>query len=145
MTEPAMIEEAISPLLSDTSILVANLMAKIESIDEFKNRNCIKVVCDLNDHAMFFSREPIPTEHLSDKFLAFKQVCVIPFKRDFLLEYIGLEPTPTEITESIDMLRVLEHGYKVKMVRTEFVSHAVDTAEDLSNVEAIMKLKIVSH
>ena len=54
MTEPAMIEEAISPLLSDTSILVANLMAKIESIDEFKNRNCIKVVCDLNEHAKFF-------------------------------------------------------------------------------------------
>ena len=63
-------------------------MAKIESIDEFKNRNCIKVVCDLNDHAVF--SRPIPTEHLSDKFLAFKQVCVIPFKRDFLLEYIGL-------------------------------------------------------
>lgn len=141
MTEPGMIEEAVSPLLSNDSVLVSNLMARIESIDEFNDRNCIKVVCDLNDNAMFLSREPIPTSQGKEISDAFKQVCVIPFKRDFLLKYIGLEPTQFEIIESIDMLRVLEHGYKVKMVRTEFPSHAVDTAEDLIKVEALMKSK----
>ena len=68
-----------------------------------------------------------------------KQVCVIPFKRDFLIEYTKLEPTPLEIAESVDMMTVLEHGYKVKMVPTKHKTYAVDTIEDLIKVEKLMK------
>ena len=68
-----------------------------------------------------------------------KQVCVIPFRRDFLLEYIRLEPTPLEISESVDMLRILEHGMNVHMVPTKYDTYAVDTHEDLVKVEQLMK------
>jgi 3-deoxy-manno-octulosonate cytidylyltransferase (CMP-KDO synthetase) len=68
-----------------------------------------------------------------------KQVCIIPFKRDFLLEYTSLKPTPLEISESVDMLRVLEHGLKVKMVPTKHQTHAVDTEDDLKKVEKMMR------
>ena len=68
-----------------------------------------------------------------------KQVCIIPFRRDYLLEYTRLKPTPLEIIESVDMLRVLEHGQKVKMVATRFDTRAVDTPEDLQRVERLMR------
>jgi len=68
-----------------------------------------------------------------------KQICVIPFKRKFLLEYTKLPPTPLEIAESVDMNRVLEHGMKVKMVPTKHKTYAVDTKEDLNKVEKLMK------
>ena len=69
----------------------------------------------------------------------YKQVCIIPFRREFLLEYVKMETTPLEIAESIDMLRLLEHGYRVRMVETEYDTHAVDTPEDLRLVEQMME------
>jgi 3-deoxy-manno-octulosonate cytidylyltransferase (CMP-KDO synthetase) len=67
-----------------------------------------------------------------------KQVCIIPFKRDFLLRYTSLNPTPLEIAESVDMMRVLENGFKVRMIPTKYESHAVDTIGDLKYVEKLM-------
>jgi 3-deoxy-manno-octulosonate cytidylyltransferase (CMP-KDO synthetase) len=139
MTHPDMIEEAVLPMINNSSIHVTNLLGQIKDITEFEDRNCIKVVCDLNGNAMYFSREPIPTRCKIDKIPMGKQVCIIPFRRDYLLEYTRLEPTPLEIAESIDMMRILEHGMKVKMVPTKHDSQAVDTLEDLKKVELLMK------
>ena len=68
-----------------------------------------------------------------------KQVCIIPFKRDFLIKFNSWKQTPLEIIESIDMLRVLEYGNKVKMVFTKYDTYSVDTKEDLEKVEKKMK------
>ena len=138
MIHPDMISEAVSPMLDDSKILITNLLGKIKSNEEFENPNCIKVVCDLNSNALYFSREPIPTRAKGDAIPMGKQICVIPFRRDFLIEYNGLEPTPLEIAESVDMMRVLEHGLKVRMVPTHYNTHAVDTEEDLIKVELLM-------
>jgi len=143
MTHPDMITEAVTPMLDDPNILVVNLLGNIGSVDEFEDRNCIKVVCDLQSNAIFFSREPIPTRCMTDDIPMLKQVCIIPFRRDFLLEYTAMEPTPLEIAESVDMMRVLENGKKVLMVPTNHNTHAVDTFEDLKKVEGIMGLKLV--
>ncbi len=139
MIHPDMISEAISPMLDDSEILITNLLGKIESKEEFEDRNCIKVVCDLNNNALYFSREPIPTRSEEDTNPMGKQICVIPFQRDFLLKYNKLETTPLEIAESVDMMRVLEHGMKVKMVPTNYNTYAVDTEKDLIKVERIIK------
>jgi 3-deoxy-manno-octulosonate cytidylyltransferase (CMP-KDO synthetase) len=141
MTHPNMIIEAVTPMLDDPGILVTNLLGNIENIEEFEDRNCIKVVCDLNSDALCFSREPIPTRKYG-KVEMKKQVCIIPFRREFLLRYISLEPTPLEIAESIDMMRVLEHGQKVRMIPTSYNTFAVDTAEDLKRVEELMQIII---
>ena len=138
MTHPNMIAEAVTPMLKDPEILVTNLLGDIDSEEEFKDRNCIKVVCDLDGNALYFSREPIPTRKFG-KVTMKKQVCIIPFTRDFLLEYTSLNPTPLEIAESIDMMRVLEYGFKVYMTPTKHSTHAVDTKEDLKLVEKLMK------
>ena len=139
MTHPDMIFEAIAPMLSDESINVVNLFAEINTIEEFEDRNCIKVVCDLESNALFFSREPIPTRSKTDNIKMTKQVCIIPFKRDYLIEYTKLSPTPLEIAESVDMMRVIEHGMKVRMAPTKFNTHAVDTPDDLQKVALLMQ------
>ena len=138
MTVPEMIDEAVQPMLNDSSIQVVNLMGKIQSLEEFENPNCIKGVCDLQSNALYFSREPIPTLSKISSPPMMKQICIIPFRRNFLLEYLKMEPTPLEIAESVDMMRILEHGSKVHMVLTENSTHAVDTEEDLILVEQLM-------
>lgn len=139
MTHPDMITEAVTPMLENPEIVVTNLMGDIKSEEEFDDRNCIKVVCDLESNALCFSREPIPTRRFGNVSMK-KQVCVIPFTREFLLQYTRLSPTPLEIAESIDMMRVLEHGLKVHMVRTSHISYAVDTVEDLKRVKGLMTI-----
>jgi 3-deoxy-manno-octulosonate cytidylyltransferase (CMP-KDO synthetase) len=138
MTHPEMIMEAVTPMLSDPEILITNLLGDIDTVEEFEDRNCIKVVCDQQSNAIYFSREPIPTRSKIDNIQMKKQVCIIPFTRKFLLEYTDMNPTPLEITESVDMIRILEHGLNVRMVPTKFNTQAVDTVEDLLKVEKLM-------
>jgi 3-deoxy-manno-octulosonate cytidylyltransferase (CMP-KDO synthetase) len=139
MTHPDMIAEAVQPLLDDSDVQVVNLLGQIKDIAEFEDRNCIKVVCDLNLNAMYFSREPIPTRCKVNEISMGKQVCIIPFRRDYLLEYTRLAPTPLEVVESVDMMRILEHGMKVRMAPTKHNTQAVDTLDDLKKVECLMR------
>ena len=139
MTHPGMIEEAVRPMLDDPAVQVVNLLGQIRDTVEFEDRNCIKVVCDLQGNALYFSREPIPTRAKVATIPMGKQVCIIPFRRDFLLEYTRMQPTPLEIAESVDMMRILEHGMKVKMAPTRYQTFAVDTEADRARVEAYMK------
>jgi 3-deoxy-manno-octulosonate cytidylyltransferase (CMP-KDO synthetase) len=139
MTHPDMIDEAVQPLAEHPDVQVVNLLGKIKDAAEFEDRNCIKVVCDLNLNALYFSREPIPTRCKAENIPMGKQVCIIPFRRDFLLEYTRLAPTPLEIAESVDMMRVLEHGLRVRMAPTKHDTQAVDTLEDLKKVERLMQ------
>jgi len=138
MTHPDMIAEAVQPLLDDAEVNVVNLLGQIQDMAEFEDRNCIKVVCDLKLNALYFSREPIPTRSKVDIIPMGKQVCIIPFRRDYLLEYTRLPPTPLELTESVDMMRILEHGMKVRMAPTKHNTQAVDTLADLNKVEQLM-------
>ncbi len=139
LTFPQMIDESISPMLDDASVMITNLMADLPTLADFENPNEVKVVVDKNLNALYFSREPIPSRKKGVLDVPMKkQVCVIPFRRDFLLEYNDMEPTPLEIIESVDMMRILENGGKVKMIPTSFVTKAVDTPEDLGILNSMM-------
>jgi 3-deoxy-manno-octulosonate cytidylyltransferase (CMP-KDO synthetase) len=140
MVVPEMLNLAAQPMLEDESVLVVNLMAPIRTLKEYEDPNEVKVVVDNNNYALYFSREPIPSRKKgAAEIQMLKQVCIIAFRRDFLIEFSRLEPTPLEKVESVDMLRILEHGYKVKMVLTKFETYSVDTPEDLRFVEERMK------
>jgi 3-deoxy-manno-octulosonate cytidylyltransferase (CMP-KDO synthetase) len=135
-----MIDESLEPILKNPKIDVVNLMSSLKNQDEHEDPNEVKVVTDLDNFALYFSREPIPSKKKGAKEIPMlKQVCIIPFRRDFLIKFNELEPTPLEIIESVDMLRILEHGYKVKMVPTDFATYSVDTQEDLDCVERCMR------
>jgi 3-deoxy-manno-octulosonate cytidylyltransferase (CMP-KDO synthetase) len=142
MTYPQMITESLAPFLSsDPEIDCVNLTARIKDQKEFEDPNTIKVVMDRDGFALYMSREPIPTLHLQDfdQVSAYKQVCIIPFTSAALRKFVRLDPTPLEVAESIDMMRFIEHGHKVKMVETSFSTHAVDTPDDLKRVEELLR------
>ena len=130
--------QIMTDLVPDDAIDVVNLMAQMKTIDEFEDPNEVKVVVDKDEFALYFSREPIPTRSKAADIPMKKQVCIIPFTRNFLLEYTEMEPTPLEIAESVDMMRVLENGLKVKMVSTKNHTYPVDTENDLKRVEKIL-------
>jgi len=139
MIRPEMISQVVQPMLENQDILITNLMGKIEKRDEFNDPNCVKVVCDQKGNALYFSREPIPTSNKMNDFPMNKQYGVISFRRNFLLEYTKMPPTPLEIIESVDMLRLLEHGLQVQMILTNYNIYTVDTPEELDQVEKLMK------
>ena len=147
LIHPEMIELAARPLLDDPSILVSNLAGAITTQEEWHDRNTIKMVMDPYGFALYLSREPIPTDRILGwgNIPVFKQVNVVPFQREFLFTYTELPPTPLEVAESIDMLRVLEHGYKLKLIRCDIDVHAVDTPQDLELVERLMAHDPVAH
>jgi 3-deoxy-manno-octulosonate cytidylyltransferase (CMP-KDO synthetase) len=137
---PQMLQEAISPFLTSKHIKVANLCSAISSESEFNDPSCIKVVRDSFSNALYFSRSPIPfARNGFESIRAFKQVCIIPFTRDFLLDYIRMPPTPLEVFESIDMMRVLENGFKVRLVETSLRSIAVDLPSHIPLVEEYLR------
>ena len=140
MLTPQMIDAALRPFGQDKIIQVVNLMAPLEDQEEHRNINEIKVVVDRNQFALYFSRRAIPfvraDAQAHPKF--FKQVCIIPFRRDFLMKFNRLPSLPLEIAESVDMLRVLEHGFKVKMVLSPQMTFSVDTLDELKVVEKWM-------
>ncbi len=135
-----MIATSISPLIIDKNIQVTNLMTEIADKDEIEDPNAVKVVVDINNYALYMSRSPIPFQKWGVSGLpVLKKVNVIAFKRDFLLEYAAMTPTPLEMVESIGMLRLLENGYKVKMVLSDQYTVSVDTPKDLEIVKKLMK------
>lgn len=138
---PEMVELSYQPLLQVSDIFCTNLVKRIESQEEFQNPNTIKVVMDRQGYALYLSREPIPTIHGNDfaGVAAYKQVCIIAYPKARLLEFARSEPTDLERAESIDMLRILQHGGRVKMVECIRDTHAVDVPEDVPLVEKLMR------
>ena len=140
MLHPDMIDEALAPILSDERIGVVNLAAPLDGEEEQDDPNEVKVVLDREGYALYFSREPIPSRKKANGPVGvLKQVCIMPFRRDWLLRFNELPSTPLEQAESVDMLRFLEHGYKVRMAKTGHQTYSVDTPEDLACVEALMR------
>ena len=139
LVTPTMIGDSIEPF-SDASVNVVNLMANIERDEDFEDTNEIKVVVNENNDAIYFSRSPIPsrTRAVSDRPM-YKQVCIIPYRRDYLIKFNSMEETLLERCESIDMLRIIENGELVRMVLTDEVTFSVDTKPRLEFVESIMK------
>jgi 3-deoxy-manno-octulosonate cytidylyltransferase (CMP-KDO synthetase) len=141
MTHPDMIDTAVAPFRHDATLECVNLVRRIEHEADYLDANTIKVVMNQQGDALYMSRRPIPTlakTGFADT-AAYKQVCIIPFRTATLLQYARLSPTPLEQLESIDMLRLLEHGYRIKMVSTEFNTQAVDTEADLARVAKLME------
>lgn len=140
LTRPEMIDEALGPLMADPRVQISNLVGQIKTSDEVNSPNEVKVVMDLNGDALYYSREPIPSSRKTKvRVPYYKQVPIIPFRRDFLIEYNKMPPTPLEVIESVDMLRIVERGIKIRMIETKFDVKAVDVPEDVAIVEKAMR------
>ena len=141
LTSPNMIDLSIKPFFEETQsdIEIVNLCKEIE-MEEMKDPNEVKVVCDLNMNAMYMSRSFIPSiDHEEIRSKWYKQVCVMPFTWQTLRRLnFKLNPTSLEKQESIEMLRALQHGIKVKMIVSNELTKSVDCENDRIQVEKLM-------
>ena len=104
--------------------------------------NVVKVVTDQNGLALYFSRSLIPYPRNRDGHKAYEHIGIYAYRREFLLTYTSLKPTPLERFESLEQLRVLEHGYRLKVVLTQaddYIPLSVDTAEDLEKARRLLR------
>lgn len=140
MVTPAMIDLTVSAF-DDPAVQCTNLAATIETVEAFRDPNVVKVVFGRDGDALFFSREPVPSAVRTGFYrgLGYRQVCVIGFRYDFLFRYAALEPTRWEQAESIDMLRILEHGLPIRIIETPERCWPVDTDSDRQRVEQLLE------
>ncbi len=137
MLNKNMITEALNPLIENNKIQISNLIYELDK-HEYANKNVVKVVFDKDLYALYFSRSPIPYTNFKNEIVAYKQIAIIPFRKNFLFKYLRMKETNLEKIESIDMMRVLENGYKVKLVKTKYNTYSVDTLSDLRKVSRLI-------
>lgn len=146
LIDPAMIEAAVQPLLDNAAIPMGTLKTPLTSLEEFHNPNVVKVVTDRQGFALYFSRAPIP--HPRDfagelasrwrELACAKHVGLYVYRREFLLAFPKLEPTPLEDQEKLEQLRALEHGFRIRVAETALGVQGVDTPEDLERVRRLL-------
>ena len=138
LVEPGKIEEVIAPLAADPALDMATLCKRITDASEYANPHVVKVVVNRNGDALYFSRAPIPFVRGSGT--PHKHIGLYAYRRPFVQVFASLPPTPLEIAESLEQLRALEHGYRIRVVETWFESIEVDTPEDLERVRRHMSV-----
>ena len=137
LIDPAMIAAVVAPLRADAALVMTTARRRLTDPDELLNPHVVKVVTDARGDALYFSRAPIPHGADVSASLAYVHVGLYAFRRDFLLRYAALPQTPLEVAESLEQLRALEHGYRIRTVVTEHHSIGVDTPQDLERARRL--------
>jgi len=137
---PRMMKEVVKPLLEESSLPSANLVVRITDKVEFEDPNAPKAVTNQFGDILYISREPIPSKEkaTANDYLKLKQLGIIAFRSDFLQTFIRLKPSPLEQVESVDMMRAVEHGYRVRAVETMGCMIGVDVPGDIKRVEKVL-------
>jgi 3-deoxy-manno-octulosonate cytidylyltransferase (CMP-KDO synthetase) len=136
LIEPEMIAEVLEPFAGDADVQMSTLRQAITDAADADNPNVVKVVVDRDGNALYFSRSKIP--YGPGDGACFKHIGLYAFRREFLLSFAALSQTPLERSESLEQLRALEHGHRIRAVETRFESVEVDTPEDLERVRRRM-------
>jgi len=144
LIRPAMIDDVVSPLLKDKDIEMATLCHKIRKEHELFDTNIVKVVMDRRGFALYFSRATIPYkprsitngQRLSNHY---KHIGLYAYTKDFLFTFKSLPQSRLERIEKLEQLRVIENGYRIKVVETRFDTIGIDTPEDLLKATELIK------
>ncbi len=132
---PILINEIINAV--EPSVHVVTVKQKLIEDKDIDNPNCVKVITDLNNNAIYFSRSRIPfnRENFNNYY---KHIGIYCYQKDFLMKYVELKPSSLELAESLEQLRIIENGYKLKVIETTQVLIGVDTEEDLAHVRKLL-------
>ncbi|MBR4152913.1 MAG: 3-deoxy-manno-octulosonate cytidylyltransferase [Selenomonadaceae bacterium] len=139
LIEPSLIDELIAEFVKDKNLQMATVATELTDADEMNNPNNVKVVIDKNNDALYFSRSLIPYPRNAGKSKVFKHIGIYAYRRNFLLDYAKMEPTPLEQSESLEQLRALENGFKIRVIKSSCRFVGVDTEEDLKLVNEIYR------
>lgn len=123
---------------SDSNCKIATLIKKIENEEDIENQNVVKVVKDINNYALYFSRSIIPFNRENEKMSRyFKHLGLYAYRAETLKDITSLQASSLELAESLEQLRWLESGYKIKVAETELESIAIDTPLDLKRAQVL--------
>lgn len=136
MIPPAIIDALATALADDPNLQMATMKCPMDEA-EYQDPAAVKVVTDQAGYALYFSRSLLPYPRNKEDLRVYKHVGIYAYRRDFLLKFAAWDRTPLEKTESLEQLRVLENGYKIKVLESDFRGVGVDTPEDLVRVNAI--------
>lgn len=141
LIDSSLIDKSLSFMKSDKRAKVCTFRKSISDKNVINDPNVVKVVTDRNGFAVYFSRHPIPfpREQKEEKISYYKHIGIYTFDRKFLLKFSSLPPSPLERAEGLEQLRVLENGFKMKVLDTEYDPISVDIPEDINVVEKAMK------
>ena len=144
--EPSLIEALVNSF-SNSEISMASAMSKINNVKDLHNSNVVKVVTDLHNNALFFSRSLIPfprdvkeisiANEVLKKYQFFRHIGIYGYRKDFLLKFVNMEQSYLEKIEKLEQLRALENGFKIKMIDANSSLFGIDTQEDYE--EALKK------
>jgi len=138
LVDPAVLAEMIEPLLRDDSLPMSTLMVRIHDPAELSNPNHVKVVCDARGFALYFSRHPIPfCRDAGSNGVHHKHLGLYAYRTAFLKTFAALPEGRLERAEKLEQLRALEHGYRIRVVKTARDSPEVDAPEDVERVESV--------
>ena len=140
-TEPETISNLAQEISKDPAIKMATVRRPITDQSDYANPNVVKVVINCNGDALYFSRSPIPfASNAAHSATVFQHVGLYAYRRSFLLNYANLKPSPLELAESLEQLRALENGVRIKTIETSAESIGVDTPENLEQARQILSL-----
>jgi len=138
LVEAGMIEQVVEALTTDDTVRMSTVCRRIIDPADYANPDVVKVVVDRAGNALYFSRSPIPYVRDVGRTRVFKHVGMYGYRRDFLLEFAALPQTDLEQAESLEQLRALEHGIRIRTVETQYDSIEVDSPDDLERVRRLM-------
>ncbi len=141
--DPAALDILVKPMLRDNSILCTNLLSAINNENDLGDVNIVKAVLDKENYVMYYSRAPIPYFRVKNNSPMYRQTGLSAFDKSFLQQFSNLPPTPKEIAESVDFLRILEHRYRILGVIYPQKTVGVDCKDDILKVEEIFKKDLV--
>ncbi len=133
--KPSMLEELVSPYLNGEMPDMATLAYPINLEKNYNNPGAVKVITDLHGDALYFSRAPIPYFRETTKAPVYHHIGLYAFRREFLLKYTTLLQTPLEKAESLEQLRAIEHGYKIRVTITENKTLEINTQEEYEQAQ----------
>ena len=138
--DPLMIEHAVAPLLAEPDVVVSTLSRAILSEEVLMSPGTVKVVTDQDHNALFFSRSLIPYPRHKEFCQWREHIGLYAYRREFLLDFVKWPPTPLEQAESLEQLRILEHGFRIRVIETDLGRGApcIDTHEDLIRARAYL-------
>lgn len=137
LIDPLLIDELVSLFQDDETLQMATVMTRLEERGEQENPNNVKVVVDRFGYALYFSRALLPYPRNDKGMPVYKHIGIYAYRREFLLQYAKMEPTPLEQIESLEQLRALENGYRIKVIESDSQFVGVDTPDDLVRVNQI--------
>ena len=139
LIEPSLIDELVAEFARDAELQMATVATELTDAAEMQNPNNVKVVLDRYNDALYFSRSLIPYPRNLGKSKVFNHIGIYAYRRQFLIDYAKMEPTPLEQTESLEQLRALENGFKIRVIKSSCRFVGVDTEEDLQLVNEIYR------